>query len=1260
MAESVDGELVRPWSDVQRPDGGRASGAAVHERSAGVAPDVSQSGRPAQAVPAALWGPEWTSLTRVGIWQGGHHTPQGVAGTAGGRFSIERVAPARQPQPLPIQSRHGGAASSGRGWIGSSPTSAPGIVARPWAQTPRLTPTGVGGSSATDRFGPVFAWSGDKGAGALTAHRVGSWSVAMHGLEPQHGLESWPIGLTRRWSGAAGLLVPPAERWHRWLGDGEPEVRAPRRNWQMQLDSPVMALVEPLRPESQLWPRSEIGSDSTSSPVRRFSGAAARGASSPSTFDRWATLPEITRGRAASGEAPAAFEGVSGRREQRAFGALRAMPRGGFPVVAQGRSGPARWDRGATPPHDLTGSETLGRLGSIVATHAELPGRRALVGGDLLRAVSGGTRADRDEGRATGPVRGWRGMAHGGPVGLSASVAVRGWARHGVADPEVPGGRQTVRMLAPSTEMALLEPWRLTPPAPGRFDAARDGTRTFSAEPWAPHGGPLGATRAPSLTPTAAIGSRPLLSVFSRPLATQGGAGSPGRGDRPARFGRHVLATPGGPAARSPLGPRFGAEDAPGPRRWLGLLSGPRGKPRVGHDNDLTLVEVGRPLSLARDGNATPGRHPWLGELSWDGSTGAGSPMATSSGAAAASKTWMAGATPGRAPLLETFLAEPPGIEKSVAFPGPTTATVEGRAPRPLHATMSAFVAFSRGASGSAQGPAPPGASGAWARLNGPIGPVIREVGQVGIGRSTAQWGAWSRRSAVGGASIVGNRLRQSGPMPLAAWPTGGAIPPLRVTQDRPSLPYAASGVQGRRPKWAGSDWRLVAIRDPAGRVEASGRSQNVSWFPPLAGRDPRDPMVGGVFRSTVGGARRGFTDGLAWLPASLAEHGRTVSRSLENAVGGARRGSSDALEWLPASLGFSLAQAGGPSERPSIGGGRAMARDPARVAVASRGAQRQGNRHVLVSAAPVVEAARWADRLRLGYGLSGARDEAADQSRARGDQSIEGRVFASHASLAETRRLMDVLRSRWRDSNPSVGRQRPRTTSERPSSQWIVESDVGSPPGALIEGLEGSESALPDRHFEDRAVRTENSIGLTARWATPNLDRAMVTFDRTAAQSHPAERRASPRRAALELGVRGAEPGSLISMESARKSEIAARPAARRLQSSVRPSERLAGTLFGDRGPRLLSARGTAGDRGPVLVETGGPRAGVPLRSTPGERPKGKAETGEEARHRLAGDQIDDNLSPEEVDEIAQQVIQQVGYAQEFDAARIGEEEWD
>ena len=81
-------------------------------------------------------------------------------------------------------------------------------------------------------------------------------------------------------------------------------------------------------------------------------------------------------------------------------------------------------------------------------------------------------------------------------------------------------------------------------------------------------------------------------------------------------------------------------------------------------------------------------------------------------------------------------------------------------------------------------------------------------------------------------------------------------------------------------------------------------------------------------------------------------------------------------------------------------------------------------------------------------------------------------------------------------------------------------------------------------------------------------------------------------------------------------------------------------------------------------MVDTGARRAGGsgsgPLKSEDGERPARQAETGEDARHRLAEGQIEESLSPEELDKIAHEVISQLKRQIELDAIRVGEDEWD
>ncbi|MCB9541203.1 MAG: hypothetical protein H6703_01985 [Myxococcales bacterium] len=77
------------------------------------------------------------------------------------------------------------------------------------------------------------------------------------------------------------------------------------------------------------------------------------------------------------------------------------------------------------------------------------------------------------------------------------------------------------------------------------------------------------------------------------------------------------------------------------------------------------------------------------------------------------------------------------------------------------------------------------------------------------------------------------------------------------------------------------------------------------------------------------------------------------------------------------------------------------------------------------------------------------------------------------------------------------------------------------------------------------------------------------------------------------------------------------------------------------------------------MLVETGRAAGDQPLRSATGETPGRSAEKNEESRHRLA-EQMEGDLSPEEIEEIAEEVIGILRREVEFDMARLGEDEWD
>ena len=185
------------------------------------------------------------------------------------------------------------------------------------------------------------------------------------------------------------------------------------------------------------------------------------------------------------------------------------------------------------------------------------------------------------------------------------------------------------------------------------------------------------------------------------------------------------------------------------------------------------------------------------------------------------------------------------------------------------------------------------------------------------------------------------------------------------------------------------------------------------------------------------------------------------------------------------------------------------------------------------------------------------------------------------------------------------------------------------------------------------------------------NVDRALAVFERArvSAGGDVAGWRemVSPAPLPVQVPKRRSDVGELVNPRL--DADAGSRPGwvsdggvtstPRRWQGRVRPSDRLAGRLFGGRGPRIAVSEARGADDAPALVETGGAAMGA-LKSTPGGRPQQKKETTEEARHRVAKEQIDENLSPEHEEQIAREVIQRLLRAQEFDLARIGEEEWD
>lgn len=198
----------------------------------------------------------------------------------------------------------------------------------------------------------------------------------------------------------------------------------------------------------------------------------------------------------------------------------------------------------------------------------------------------------------------------------------------------------------------------------------------------------------------------------------------------------------------------------------------------------------------------------------------------------------------------------------------------------------------------------------------------------------------------------------------------------------------------------------------------------------------------------------------------------------------------------------------------------------------------------------------------------------------------------------------------------------------------------------AAAAGAGGGESSVG-------GSRSSRRLG----YAPGNVGRALVAFNRAARVEAARGGNAGAAAVAARLGVDSgffASAGELLNaaVDAPRPASAMARRAE---PAKVRPSMRLPGSLFADRGPSI-SVGSHEGGAARVMVDTGARAAEQALRSTPGQRPERKAETNEEARHRNA-EQSEDSLSPEEVERIARDVIARLEKEAEADRDLFGED---
>ncbi len=221
--------------------------------------------------------------------------------------------------------------------------------------------------------------------------------------------------------------------------------------------------------------------------------------------------------------------------------------------------------------------------------------------------------------------------------------------------------------------------------------------------------------------------------------------------------------------------------------------------------------------------------------------------------------------------------------------------------------------------------------------------------------------------------------------------------------------------------------------------------------------------------------------------------------------------------------------------------------------------------------------------------------------------------------------------------------------------------------PAALVAaGATAPESRMPARLRQWAALGDGGSTATTAAYgdaATP----VMVAPGGSGESAGP-DGSAGSTTAGSGASIPGARTvaAALRAFDSARvgngsKAPALGRPTASaadvgQLVAAAMIREAPGGRLFGDRGPLAVTPPGPASR---VYIETGKQASGEqPLRST-GESAGSKPETNTEARHRLAS-QTEGDLSPEELDQLATEVITQLRRELEFEGARFGEDEWD
>ena len=843
------------------------------------------------------------------------------------------------------------------------------------------------------------------------------------------------------------------------------------------------------------------------------------------------------------------------------------------------------------------------------------------------------------------------------------------------------------------------------------------------AEPSRPGGAPASrerffatASRAPRTARATDLGA-----LRSLPLTTQALAATVVpfagllRAPRTSAPSRAPRAIPGEtPTAAGATSPRPGAAaQTPSPRRATpSVFATPRSIPGL---PAVAGVPAAGTMLAGPSATATPGTPGQIGAATLDLAQKIGNrwpgEMATTAGLIAATEpesrdSALAGDSP------ETVLVQPtdastPTVEAAVAAPTATGKRKAGKAAKDA-APASPILAT----------PAKPAAPAA-ARLTAPTQPRASTPAGLRSDASPAQIARVLSISFARGAAALGLSPSQAATLAAAGELTVGLPPALAATLARLSpamlstvAPQLGGGARAVKSAATGLERASARLDAPtaaettfapiaAARAESAAEPRAALRADSVSAPAVSQLSFNGGAGALVSPASTPTSGELG--PAGTATTGTTAHRQPAARTGAGHLAERTAITPATASTAIFLPSLGVTVRLPAAVAARFGASSVRLPAAAAASLLRSGGRTAAPGTPPALRAALSAalhadatlaaatldhlasaspDRTMVaGLAAGRAAETFADAAIAQNTPAARRGASSVTSTLADSAPAFD-LAFLGRTSIDRLGAEAGTSETRRPSraSRFDAPAQRGKTASRLAAGFDfpelpmlslGGANAAADLGPLLDAAQGKPSRG-PAAFQIGNLNRALLTFDKAAAQ---ADGNQSPIARGMAAAGRAPSrspgaPGDMVRPQGATagaeftdggtSSNALSGATADRALIQTHPAAATQ-SLFGNRGPQV-SITHPSTPAGRVLVETGtGGRAADGIqRSQDGERPTRKAETGEDARHRLAEGQIEESLSPEEVDKIAHEVIATLKRQIELDAIRVGEDEWD